>query len=235
MRTTRRKNTFATSRIILASQSYSRQRLISLAGIEAEILPSEFDEYAVHLVDFPNKSEYVSAIAAGKLLDITDRLETLEDTYIIGGDLVVFVDDQPFFKPQTITQAREYIELLAGKKHEELCATAFWSPQFGLEIKTESVWVTVPKLTEMEIQEYVEIARPLEKAAGFSIVALQRILRHHKQPATAKVEGSMSALLGISLPALETFFTKAGLSFPVPAHQIEHQLSNEILTKEFAK
>lgn len=235
MRTHPRNSSRTENRIVLASQSYSRQRLISLAGIDAEIIPSEFDEYAVKLQDFSDKASYVSTIATGKLLEVADRIRADEHTYICGGDLVVFLDETPLHKPTSYSQAREYTQLLAGKTHLELCATGFWSTKNGVEVLTDSVFVSVPELTSTEIENYLEIAHPLEKAGGFSIIAMQKILRQRAKPASAKIEGSMSALLGISLPKLEAFFQQVGLEFPVSAESVEHQLSEELLTGAFAK
>ncbi len=235
MRTHPRKSSESKNTIVLASQSYSRQRLISLAGIDAEITPSEFDEYAVKLEDFSNKATYVSTIATGKLLEVADRIGADEHTYICGGDLVVFLNESPLHKPTSYSQAREYMQLLSGKTHLELCATGFWSTQNGIEVLTDSVLVSVPELTPTEIEDYLEIAHPLEKAGGFSIIALQKILRQRTEPTSAKIEGSMSALLGISLPKLESFFQQVGVEFPVSAEFVERQLSEEVLTGEFIK
>lgn len=231
----RRKSDSSSTRVILASQSYSRQRLISLAGLNAEVIPSDFDEYAVKQNDFPDKETYVSTIAAGKLLAVADQVNADEDTFIIGGDLMVFLEDTPYHKPTSFFQAREYIQTLSGKTHLELCATAFWSTEHGVQVLAESVWVTVPALTPLEIDAYLEIAHPLEKAGGFSIIALQKILRQRSPFESAVIDGSISALLGISLPKVEQFFHEVGLKFPVPSQSIEHQLSHEILTGEFSK
>ncbi|MCD8484110.1 Maf family protein [Candidatus Woesebacteria bacterium] len=215
-------------RIILGSQSVNRQHLIALAGIEAEIMPSDFDEYAVKPADFPDHDSYVSTIATGKLFTLADQLETTDNTYIVGGDLVVYLDDVPYHKPTSLSQAREYMQLFSGATHTEVCATAFWSPNTGVQTEVSTVLVTVPELTDKEIEDYLEIATPLTKAGGFSIQAVQKIVRRREPPATSTVEGSISALLGISLPAVEKFFTQAGLPVPRSTAKIESELAADI-------
>ncbi len=225
--------------IVLASQSYNRQRLLALTGLEFTILPSEFDEYAVKLDAFSSREEYVETIAVGKVLQVADTLEsTARNTteqmpdVIVGGDLVVFLENTPYHKPTSLNEAREFTQQLVGQTHEEICATVTWTRENGLQVGTETIAIEVPELSDEEIETYLEIATPLTKAGGFSLTAVQNILRRRTDTTHCTVHGSLSGVLGLSLPLLETFLQSSSHPLPRSAESIEAELEKDLFSKQ---
>lgn len=217
--------------VILASQSEGRRHVLALAGLRPEIMPSSFDEYAVKSTDFSDRNAYVETIAAGKLLEVSTRLESPESTVLIGGDLVVYVDDTVFHKPSTFAEARKYMKILSGRAHDEVSASAIWTQKFGIQVQTETTVVHVPELSDQEIEEYLQISNPLAKAAGFSILATQKILKKRNPPTTTTITGSFTGLLGLNLRIIEQFLLPINIQLPVKAEQVESQLIKEYFNK----
>lgn len=222
-------------RCILASQSYYRQKLLRMAGLECEIIPSEFEEHAVRAADFATHEEYISALAAGKVLEVADRIGGAPHTVIIGGDLDIFHEGVTLHKPSSLDQARDYIQRLMGTTHKEVCATAVWTADTGVDLRTETISVTLPPLRPHELDTYIEESSPLSKAGAFCLTTYQRLLnqRHHANKATEPIEisGSISAVLGISLPDLEQLLEPTDVHMPRSAHQVEVELHQYIASQ----
>lgn len=161
-------------RLILASSSYFRQRLLSLLGLEFEVVVSEFDEYAVSPSDFPDLQEFVRVLAVGKVLTVLDMLNLHDDpdTVIIGGDLSVFWNHTYYPKPTSLTQAKEFMELLGGQKHTEIAATAMWSQKTGLQSDVATLSLTLPVLTQPAMETYIAKSNPLKKAGGVCLTTV---------------------------------------------------------------
>ncbi len=220
-------------RVILASGSYQRQRLLAMLGVEHELQPSQFDEYAVKPHDFTETSEYVSTIAAGKVLEVASRLhgQLQPDDIIIGGDLLAFAGGRPLGKPQSLTQAREYLQLLMNTWHHEVSAVAIWSEAKGLAREVEDADVLLPHLPEEKIDDYFALANPLEKAGGFSLAVFAKILiQLDRSPEKEMiVRGSVTGVLGFPVVRVARLLANYGLVIPVSANQLETRLTRDIL------
>lgn len=222
------------NRVILASGSYQRQRLLAMLGVEHQVEASRFDEYAVKPQDFVETREYVSAIAAGKVLEVAARLgPTLApEDIIIGGDLLAFAGGQPLGKPRSFAQAEEYLRILMNTWHHEVCAVAIWSAERGLERSVEDVDVMLPALPDNRIKDYLAESNPLEKAAGFSLAAFAKILvslgRSPQQEITLR--GAVTGVLGFPVIRAAGLLARYGYKTPVPAQDLEDRLTRDILS-----
>jgi septum formation protein len=221
-------------RVILASASYQRQRLLAMLGVEYQVEPSHFDEYAVKPVDFTETGEYVSAIAAGKVLEVATRLgpSLQPEDIIIGGDLLAFAGGRPLGKPRSLDQAREYLQLLMNAWHHEVCAVAIWSAGRGLEREVEDVDVLLPELPPFRVTDYLAESNPLEKAGGFSLAAFAKILKQEGKSAEKEitVRGAVTGVLGFPVLRVARLLSRYGLETPAPAPELENRLTRDILS-----
>lgn len=120
-------------RLILASASETRQKLLQAAGLTAEALPARIDEEAIRL-----SLEAESA----KPRDIADTLAEMKarklaekhpDALVIGCDQVLAFENRVFGKPETPAEARAQLQILRGKTHTLLSAAVVYE-------KAEPVW-----------------------------------------------------------------------------------------------
>ncbi|CAI2379448.1 unnamed protein product [Moneuplotes crassus] len=118
------------ARIILASSSVGRQRILAQSGLKFISSPSTFAE------DLPKSSftheEYVKKTAEGKLNDKLEELRkicengdsaqdfmtTKEPTIVIVGDTVISYQDQIIEKAEDEQHAAEILRLLSGGTHD---------------------------------------------------------------------------------------------------------------------
>lgn len=154
-------------KVILASKSPRRAALLNLAQIEYEIFPSNFDESTVKIFNIEEKSK---ELAYQKALNVFNN--TQGDRTIIGADTIVVKNNKIYGKPKDREEAIKTLRELQGDKHEIYTSLAILIEYQGKykEIKelckTE---VTVSKMSDEEIIEYVDFEEPYDKAGAYSI------------------------------------------------------------------
>lgn len=155
------------SPIILASKSPRRRRLLESAGIKFTITPSGVQENDFLLLKPDN---YVRTLAEAKSQDIARKNP---ESWVIGADSIVLISDTILEKPESISNARQMIHQLSGKPHIVLTGYSIICKKslyiFTDVVKTE---VTFKKLTDEEIEWYINTKEPYDKAGGYAIQGL---------------------------------------------------------------
>lgn len=155
------------SPIILASKSPRRRRLLESAGIEFTITPSSVQENNFLLLKPEN---YVRTLSKAKAQDIANKSP---ESWVIGADSIVLINDIILEKPKSISDTRQMIQQLSGHAHIVLtgytiiCKKSSYT--FTDVVKTE---VTFKKLTAEEIEWYIHTQEPYDKAGGYAIQGL---------------------------------------------------------------
>lgn len=111
-------------RLILASQSRSRQRMLAAAGLTFEAIPSHVDEPALRRQleaggVAPAPEAIARALAAAKALEVS-RLNP--QALVIGGDQVLALGKRIFEKPASVAAARSQLMELRGLMHDLVSA-----------------------------------------------------------------------------------------------------------------
>ena len=151
-------------RIILASNSPRRKELLAGLGIEfdVKVLPDVDESYPP---DLPVAQ--VAAYIAREKAEAYRRVMAPDDL-VITADTIVVVGDEVMGKPHDADDARRMLRKLSGRTHLVitgvclLTATALRS----FSVTTE---VTFKPLTDEEIDHYVRVYRPFDKAGAYGI------------------------------------------------------------------
>lgn len=205
--------------------------MLALLGVEHHVRASEFDEYAVKPEVFATREEYVQAIGAGKVLDLTTRLTEDESahTIVVGGDLTTFVGDRVFHKPKNFEEARAFFLAFTDVWHDEIASVAVWSQDKGLSVASTHSRIYTPKLTENELKIYLEGAHPLDKSGGYSLGAVTRTLKLSGREKEVIVEGAVTTILGFPLELVAQLLTEHGVHIPTNPAQVEKEVAHEIM------
>lgn len=132
---------------------------------------------------------------------------------VIGADTVGFIDGEILGKPKDTKDAFRMLKKLSGRKHWVYTGVAVVRasrPDLE-ERKTESLSavektaVTFRKLSDKEIQDYVDSGEPLDKGASYAI-------QMGAAGFITKVEGSYTNVVGLPLVKLAELMEKMGLS-----------------------
>lgn len=147
--------------IILASQSPRRQDLLKGLEVEFEIRTKDIEEdYPDHL----KKEQVARFLAQKKANAFVDELE--ENDLLITSDTTVCVDELILNKPLSFEEATGMLKLLRNRTHVVVTAVALTSKakQVVFHDQTE---VTFGNLTDQEIEHYITVYKPFDKAGSY--------------------------------------------------------------------
>jgi septum formation protein len=180
------------TKIILASGSPRRKELLERTGIIFTIEVSDYNEdMGLRLAPL----ELAKALSGGKAEAVAKKHKG-EDVLVIGADTFVVLDDEILGKPHTSEKAREMISKLSGRAHSVITGFTIINPGSGKKVsKAIESKVYFRKLGEEEIENYVKIGEPLDKAGAYGIQEAGATL-------VEKTEGDFTTIIGLPIPAL---------------------------------
>ena len=192
-------------RIVLASQSTSRRRLLEDAGLKPTIIVSNVDEET----DFFNAMapvDMVIALAISKAHTVRELIDY--PAIIIGCDSTFDVDGISFGKPGTPEIAIERAQKISGRTGLLHTGHCIIDTEQGIEIADRvTTKVTFTDMTEEEIADYVASEEPLHVAGGFTLDGFG-------SPFIPVIEGDYTNVVGISMPFLRNAMKQLGYSWP---------------------
>lgn len=194
-------------RIILASKSPRRRELLSRIGIEYECMVSEREEK----ITSSEPDKVVRELSYQKAEDIYEIMKGKEQIgdsplLIIGADTVVACDGEIMGKPKDEGDARRMLKLLSGRSHSvwtgvtvlfvnmdekgKPCKSSVISETFACETK-----VYMYKISDVEIDEYINTREPEDKAGAYGIQgAATKFIE--------KIEGDYNNVVGLPVSDL---------------------------------
>jgi len=192
-------------RIVLASASVSRRRLLESAGLKPIIMVSHVDEET----DFFNAmtpADMVIALAITKAHTIREQIDF--PAIIIGCDSTFEFDSQSLGKPATPEIAIERASRVRGNTgllHTGHCIIDTTKDKEISSIVTTKV--TFDDMTDAEIADYVATGEPLHVAGGFTLDGFS-------SPFIPSIKGDYTNVVGISMPFVRKAFEQLGYSWP---------------------
>jgi septum formation protein len=136
-------------RIILASGSTIRAKLLTAAGVSFDVVPADVDEGALRAGLAVRDTIEPNAVAGALALAKAQAVSRLHPgATVIGADQVLWLDPHIYEKPKDLTAARDHLTSLRGKTHELHCGVA-------LAVDGDAVWATVraARLTMREFSD----------------------------------------------------------------------------------
>jgi septum formation protein len=192
-------------KIVLASQSTSRRRLLEGAGINPTIIVSNVDEET----DFFNAmspADMVIALAVTKAHTVREQIDY--PALIIGCDSTFDVDGVSFGKPGTPDIARQRAKKISGRSGLLHTGHCIIDTEQGREIADRvTTKVTFSELTDQEIEDYIASGEPLQVAGGFTLDGFG-------SPFIPVIEGDYTNVVGLSMPFLRSAMSQLGYSWP---------------------
>ena len=150
-------------RLILASQSPRRRQLLEWAELDFEVLVVPTDEsYPADL-----ETEQIPIYIARQKSYAVQALIANDDAIVIAADTVVVADGKIIGKPGSSEEAFETLSKLSGRRHEVITGVVIRGR--GLVEFADTTIVEFHKLTEPEIQYYIDKYKPFDKAGAYGI------------------------------------------------------------------
>lgn len=148
--------------IILASASPRRHEILSQAGVDFKVIPSNFDESSLECT---NIDDYSKALSYHKAKDVFKDHQT--DT-VIASDTIVVINNEILGKPKNKEDAFRMLKSLQGRKHVVITSVCIMHKD-KIDTFLSKSYVTFYKMSHDEINEYIETNEPMDKAGAYAI------------------------------------------------------------------
>ena len=183
--------------LVLASASPRRQELLRSAGIPFEVQPADIPEIAL-----PGEAakDCAERLAREKALAVARQRP---HDRVLGADTVVVIDGQILGKPTDAADAARMLCLLSGREHQVItgvCLVVSGQPI----VASETTLVTVSKLTDKDIGDYVSSGEPMDKAGAYAIQGLASRW-------IPRIEGDYSNVVGLPVALAWRMLRQAAL------------------------
>jgi len=152
-------------KLILASSSLQRAKILTNAGLPFSVLSSAVDESP-----YPGEvpAALVQRLANAKADLVTAR--AVGPAIILAADTVIVLDDKILGKPGTVENARHMLQQLSGRTHSVLTGVALIRLPDGERRQfTESTLVHFRPITDEELSSYLATEEPYDKAGSYAI------------------------------------------------------------------
>lgn len=202
------------TRLILASQSPARTKLLSNAGIAHEVLVSDVDEDAVQARYGVTDPHDTALLLARAKAEAVASLPEADGALVIGCDSVFEFDGEAHGKPYTAEVARERMLRMSGSMG--VLHTGHWlvdcrdtdgsedgGAGSGATLgSVSSAEVHFMAMSEAEIDTYIATGEPLQCAGSFTIDGYGGAF-------IRKVDGDPHTVVGLSISTLRGLLGQA--------------------------
>ena len=212
-------------RLVLASASPSRLRLLRIAGIEPEVRVSDVDEAALAAAAGPSSpADYVQLLATAKARAVAARISADPDAAASKEETNAQRTAAPS-PPATLVlgcdSAFEFEGVVSGKPHRPEVAAERWRAMRGrtgtlhtghtlIDLTTgrerhavRSTTLDFAAVSDAEIEWYVASGEPLPVAGAFTLDGLASAF-------ITRIDGDPHAVVGLSIAALRELVLDLG-------------------------
>lgn len=188
--------------MILASSSPRRLQLLEEIGIKPEVVSVPIDETPLPDEKGP---ELVKRLACAKAEACYEQLQNaqahntipLANQCIVAADTSVWHADDLLGKPHDAKEARHMLQLLSGTTHQVSTGVCLQQlDEKGMRTRqtafVETSTVHFYPLSDAQIECYIATGEPFDKAGGYGIQGLGRLL-------VQRIEGDYFAIVGLPI------------------------------------
>ncbi|HWF29446.1 MAG TPA: nucleoside triphosphate pyrophosphatase [Mycobacterium sp.] len=201
------------TRLVLASASPGRLKVLRQAGIDPLVIVSGVDEDRLTTTLGPNAppGDVVCALALAKAERVAGELDAAvaADCVVIGCDSMLYIDGRLCGKPQSVADARQLWQSIAGRAgqlHTGHCVVRLRNHEIvHREAQTSITTVHFGTPSPDDLEAYLASGESLQVAGGFTLDGLGGWF-------IDGVDGDPSAVVGIGLPLTRSLLDRAGLS-----------------------
>ena len=190
-------------KIILASKSGVRKKILNQNGINCKIMPHNVDEEIVKesLLKEKTTPEIISKNLAELKANKVSKKEPNE--IVLGADSVIDLNGQLISKPKNREDAIKILEKLNGQKHQLISSVCISKNGAMIWNYTDAATLTMKQLNLDEIKSYLKKIKDKELYAYgvYQIEADGRSL-------FSKIEGDEDTIMGLPIKQIKEYLNK---------------------------
>ena len=185
-------------KIILASNSSIRQKILEDSGIPFEVVPSEVEEEELkQSLSSNNFREYCLALAKAKALDVSNKKK---NAYVIGSDQICCYGEEIFSKPLTKENCFKTLSKLSGNTHYQNCGISICKNGKEIWSHYAQAALTMKSLSDREIRDYIDKDEPFMACGAYRFESLGKNL-------FLTTKGDETTIQGLTLNPIINFLT----------------------------
>jgi septum formation protein len=186
-------------KIILASQSKARQKLLKEIGLRFRIAKSDLKESR------ELKRGCAALVMRNALKKAKDVAKRFQSGVVIGADTVVLAGSRIIGKPTSMSDAFRTFKLLSRKPQWVYTGIAIIDIENkGLSLDYEKTKIYMSPVTNEQIRNYFKKVSPLDKSGSFDIQGLGGIF-------IDRIEGCFYNVVGLPLAKLTRMLKEVGI------------------------
>tara|TARA_B100000029_G_scaffold309023_1_gene301635 strand:+ start:2209 stop:2796 length:588 start_codon:yes stop_codon:yes gene_type:complete len=188
------------NKIILASKSGVRKKILNENGIDCEVIPSNVDEDQVK--DSLEKERATPKLVSKNLAELKANKVSNKNPnkIVLGADSVIDLNGELISKPKTREEAIQILGKLNGKKHQLISSVCISKNGAMIWNFTDTSTLTMKYLNLDEIKSYLEKIKDKELFAYgvYQIEAGGRSLFF-------KIEGDENTIMGLPIKPIKEY------------------------------
>ena len=190
-------------RIILASQSEVRKKILNDNDILCEVVPSKLNEEPVKNKLIMNKTDpekIAEKLASLKAKKISDKFI---NRLVMGADSLINLEGELISKPTNRTDALKILKKLNGKVHYLISSVSIYKNGEEIWNYTDKASLTMKNFTDQELESYLSRIDDKELYA-YNVYQIEGEGRYLFQ----KIEGDENTIMGLPVNKIKEYFKK---------------------------
>ena len=191
------------NKIVLASKSGVRKKILDENGIKCEVIPSNIDEDQIKEAFLKEKttpkiiSKNLAELKANKVS------KKKQDALVLGADSVIDLNGELISKPKNREEALDILQKLNGQKHQLISSVCISKNGSMIWNFTDDSKLTMKQLNLDKIKSYLEKIRDKELYAYgvYQIEADGRSL-------FSNIEGDENTIMGLPVKQIKEYLKK---------------------------
>jgi len=179
------------NKLILASGSPRRVKLLNEAGIDFEQIIPDIDENGD---DWKDPSRMASILAQKKAESVSHKISG--NSIVLGCDTIVVIRNEVLGKPNSPDEALEMLLKLSGRRHTVCSAISLYKADGPMFTGHELTDVYFYNIDRARLLKYVETGEPLDKAGAYGIQGAGGFL-------VDRIEGNLDNVIGLPMKLLD--------------------------------
>tara|TARA_E500000178_G_scaffold75596_1_gene73603 strand:- start:5499 stop:6083 length:585 start_codon:yes stop_codon:yes gene_type:complete len=189
-------------KIILASKSKVRKKILDENNIFSEVKPSYIDEDTIKISLLKDKaspeiiSKNLAELKANKI-SIADK-----DNLVLGADSVIDLDGELISKPNSRNEALVILKKLNGKKHFLISSVCISKNGAMVWNYSDKAALTMKKMTDDELTDYLEKISD-EVLYAYNVYQIEG----EGRKLFSRIEGDKNTIMGLPIKKIKQYLS----------------------------
>ena len=187
-------------KIVLASASGVREKILKENGIIVEVIPANVDEDQVKEALLKKKSTPKTISQNLAELKANKISKKKPNEFVLGADSVIDLNSELISKPTSREKALSILEKLNGKKHQLISSVCIYKNGSMIWNYTDASTLTMKKLNLDQIKLYLEKVKDKELYA-YGVYQIEA----DGKSLFSKIEGDENSIMGLPVKQIKEY------------------------------